>query len=110
MSVSWYPANHVLSATNVDYSGGVRVWVEDARNLYRLSLFAVWATYTGVTVKLQGTLDGTNWADIAGMSITTSGNIVSSEIGPYKQVAVFVTTAAATGTMNIWTQRSTLTR
>lgn len=110
MSIAWYPANKVYSATNIDFSAGLRVWIEDARNLYRSSLMAKWTTYTGVTVKLQGTLDKVVWADISGMSITASGTIVSSEIGPYQQIAVFITAGGAIGTMEIWKQRSTLTR
>lgn len=112
MGVSTHPAVKVVTASEVDYSGGVRAWTEDARDLYRLTMQASWANYTGVTVTLQGTLDGSNWADIPGWSITTSGNIVSGEIGPYEKIAVFVTGTVSGGadTLQVWLKRSRLQR
>lgn len=112
MSISTHPTVKVVNASEVDYAAGVRAWTEDARDLYRVTMQVVWANYTGVTVKLQGTLDNMTWADLPGMAVSTSGNIVSGEIGPYEQIGVHVTGTLSGGvdTLKVYLKRSRLQR
>ena len=106
---------------DTDLSSGVAAWtisVEDPEStklghpkLRRFSFQPIFANYTSVTVKAQGTLDGTTWADIASATTSTSGDIVdvdcSETQGPFSQVRVLVTgtLSASTDTFDLWVMK-----
>jgi len=55
------------------------------------------------TLKLQGSVDGTNWADISGLtgSITANGTtIYKVNANPYQFVRLVWTSSAGSGTLN----------
>lgn len=110
MGLAWHDSVRVINASEVDYGAGVAGSAISARGLYRLSFQALWANYTAVTVKLQGTLDDSTWADISGFSITTSGNLISSEVGPYRSIRVHITGTLSGGadTLSVYLQMSRL--
>jgi len=88
----------VVDITEKDDSLGVVEYTMGARGMSRISMQVIFANYTGVTVKMQGNLDGTTWSDISGMAISVSGDILTATIGPLNQIRIFVTATLSGGT------------
>ncbi len=99
-------------AAETDLSGGVVAITRECRGVGRVSFQPVFAGYTSVTVKLQATLDGTNWFDVPSATTDTSGAIVSAALlgsgGPYAKYRVHVTgtLSAGTDTFELWVQEA----
>lgn len=94
----------VDAADDFNYGAGVVGYTTNARGMSRLSMQVIFANYTSVTVKIQASLDSTTWADVSGMSITSSDDIVSAEIGPYEEIRVHITAtlSGSTDTLEVW--------
>lgn len=107
MGLAGRPAVLAVDITNVTISGGLTYATEDAVGVYRLSFQPVFSGYQSVTVKVQATLDGTNYADVSNMTTSTSAAIVSGEIGPYQTTRLHVTgTVSGTSVLKVYKARS----
>jgi hypothetical protein len=103
-----FSTNLVVNTSEVNYAAGVAAYTFGASRSLRITMQAVWTGYTGGAVKLQASLDGTNYADVASMSIDTSGNLVSGDVGPFEYMRIHVTGTLSAGadTMKVWIKES----
>ena len=93
-----------VDASEVDYSAGVAKYEHDTNLVRRVALFAKWANYTTVTVKLQRSYDGgTTWTDISGGALTVSGTSVTvTPVAPKTRIHVTATLSAGADTLEAW--------
>lgn len=98
------PVTKVLDASEQDYSAGATKYEHDTRLCRRVAMFAKWANYTSVTVKLQRTYDGTTWTDIPNSSITATGNSIAVNLDGAVKIRVHVTATLSAGadTLEVW--------
>lgn len=92
---------------NGDMSGDVTSDAQEIKEVKGYAIQAIWSagsTPVGST-KLQASLDGTNYTDIDGSSISVSGNSGSNfyniELANYPYVRLVYTRTSGSGTLNV---------
>jgi hypothetical protein len=93
----------VAQAVETDLSTPDTSIVIPTRGLALLVFQLIFANYTGVTVKAQRSLDGTNYADIA--SATTSTNLAIIAFvpqSPYVRLSIAGTLSAGADALDVW--------
>jgi len=108
MGVGTTEALKLVDIVEKDDSLGVVEYTTSARGLQRLSFQVIFAGYTSVTVKIQASLDSVTFADVTDFTISTTGDIVSGEIGPYEKIRIHVTATLSGGadSLEVWMARS----
>ncbi len=97
----------VVDANEQAYSNTAKA-SHGARAIRNLAMFAKWANYTAVTIKLQRSYDSTDgtdgtWTDIPSGSITTSGtDVVVKPVAPWIRVNLTATLSASADTLEVW--------
>ncbi len=103
MSLAHGVARRVVNISEDAMSSEIK-YTMGARGISKISMQVIFSGYTSVDMQLQGTLDGDTWTDIAGMSVTATGDIVTTTFGPLAQIRIDGTgsLSGGTDTMEVW--------
>lgn len=103
MSLAHGEARKVVDISEDAMSNEVK-YTMGARGISKISMQVIFANYTSVNMKLQGTLDGSTWSDIPGMAVSTSGDIVTATFGPLSQIRIdgTGTLSGSADTLEVW--------
>jgi len=97
MSVAHGEPRLVVNITEQDNSTPAVEYVAGTRGISRISMQVVFTGYTSVNVQLRGSLDGSTFSDVPGMAISSSGDIVTQEIGPLNEIDILVAATLSGG-------------
>lgn len=93
----------VVDASEVDYSAGLGRAAHRTEVVRRATMQVIFAGYTAVTVKAQRSLDGVTWDDIAGASITVTGDVVDFAVeAPHMRLHITATLSVGADTLEVW--------
>jgi hypothetical protein len=95
---------NVLIVTNGDMSASITSTTQDLSKTNGYSVYAKWTGSPVGTIKLQVSVDGTNFVDLAGSTITVSSAgdaLWEITTAFYDKVNVVYTRTSGSGTLNV---------